>query len=243
MFHWLKVAILRTWTQHTFTVGVSHFSLFLKPRISICGRGLTLQIGIFSGIKCWIHSKIQQATTQVIHIGAFGSFIIERLCSYYVLNLICGSGICCWGWMVGRYIQKVICKSNDHFSWWPLSVMGCQREQYDVKIILMEMYVRSTGVFQEISFLSFFFSSCPAATSHLFSLHSCSSFPQVPPMTGGYAVMPWTFTTHCSAWLGLPAFPCQSWGWFWTWRRKKLSSTRPLSPSWESGPSWTQLPA
>lgn len=37
------------------------------------------------------------------------------------------------------------------------SVMGCQREQYDVKIILMEMYVRSTGVFQEISFLSFFF--------------------------------------------------------------------------------------
>lgn len=33
--------------------------------------------------------------------------------------------------------------------------MGCQGEQRDVKIIPMEMYVRSTGVFQEISFLSF----------------------------------------------------------------------------------------
>lgn len=35
--------------------------------------------------------------------------------------------------------------------------MGRQREQHDVKIISMEMYVQFTGVFQEISFLSFFF--------------------------------------------------------------------------------------
>lgn len=145
--------------------------------------------------------------------------------------------------MVGRYIQKVICKGNDHLSWWPFSVMGCPREQHDVKIIPMKMYVRSTGVFLRDFFSFLFFSSCPAASSHLFPLRPCSSFSQVPLMTGDYAVMPWTFTTHCSAWLGLPAFPCQSWGWFWTWRRRKLSSTRPLSPSWESGPSWIRLPA
>lgn len=60
--------------------------------------------------------------------------------------------------MVGRYIQNVICKSNDHFSWWPLSVMGCQREQHDVKIIPMEMYVRFTVFFSRdfFSFLFFF---------------------------------------------------------------------------------------